>query len=584
MASNYRVPPTFDEGKPYESWKNEVGIWTRVTELEKSKQALAVALALSGRARETAMEIPVDDLNADTGMTTLLAKLDDLFLREEKDRTYEAYTSFDRIVRDSNVSMTDYIIDFEQRYSRMRKYKMELPDAVLAFKLLDTACLDVKDRQLALTACADLTFASMKSALKRIFTGNASASTVGINQETAYVTEQRRWRGKSWPQNDQQRTPLPGTNPLDRYGRRSKCAVCQSTFHWAKDCPHKGEQIKMTLDCGETNVEECNITLFTEELHSEAEILMTEGFGSAIIDTACTRTVCGQEWLNHYITELSQKETTDLRKTETHSHRPFRFGDGKVVHSKKRLKIPAKIGQIKCKIETEVVPANIPLLLSKVSLKRAGTVLDMKNDRAVMFNQPVELEFTSSGHYCVNIMDNESSPKDMKCSEQILATHEEERNDDENEILIISDKMSPAEKRNILMKLHKQFGHASADKLQRLLNSSGNKDTECSIILQKIVSECEVCQKHSKAKPKPAVGLPLASQYNETVAVDLHELEQGVWYLHIIDQFTRFSAGSILTTKRSSEIVKHFLHDWISVHGPPRNCSATMGENLIMMR
>lgn len=88
MVSNYRVPPTFDEGKPYESWKNEVGIWTRVTELEKSKQALAVALALSGRARETAMEIPVDDLNADTGMTTLLAKLDDLFLKEEKDRIY----------------------------------------------------------------------------------------------------------------------------------------------------------------------------------------------------------------------------------------------------------------------------------------------------------------------------------------------------------------------------------------------------------------------------------------------------------------------------------------------------------------
>lgn len=64
----------------------------------------------------------------------------------------------------------------------MRKYKMELPDAVLAFKLLDTACLDVKDRQLALTACADLTFASLKSALKRIFTGNAFASKVGINQ------------------------------------------------------------------------------------------------------------------------------------------------------------------------------------------------------------------------------------------------------------------------------------------------------------------------------------------------------------------------------------------------------------------
>lgn len=104
-------------------------------------------------------------------MATLLAKLDEVFLKEEKDCAYEAYSYFDGISKDSAVSMADYIIDFEQRYNRMKKYNMTLPDAVLAFKLLDTACLDEKSRQLALTACTELTFASMKSALKRIFGG-----------------------------------------------------------------------------------------------------------------------------------------------------------------------------------------------------------------------------------------------------------------------------------------------------------------------------------------------------------------------------------------------------------------------------
>ncbi len=240
------------------------------------EQLLAVVLELSGRARETGMEIPADDLNKDTSMDTLQAKLDNLFLKEEKDRAYDAYSSFDRVTRDSSISMADYIIDFEQRYSRMRKYKMELPDAVLAFKLLDTACLDTKVRQLALTACTDLTFASMKSALKRIFGGNpAAASGMGINQETVYITEQRRQRGKSWPQKDQQRTPVPGTNPLDRYGWRSRCAVCQSTFHWAKDCPYKSEQVKLTEDCANDQVEECSITLYTKESPTAAEIFVT---------------------------------------------------------------------------------------------------------------------------------------------------------------------------------------------------------------------------------------------------------------------------------------------------------------------
>lgn len=84
------------------------------------------------------------------------------------------------------------------------------------------------------------------------------------------------------------------------------------------------------------------------------------------------------------------------------------------------------------------------------------------------------------------------------------------------------------------------------------------------------MSECEICQRYSKTKARPVVGLPLVSQYNKTVAIGLHELEQGVWYLHIIDQFTWFSAGSIQTTKRSYEIVKHFVHKWISVHDPPQ--------------
>lgn len=80
----------------------------------------------------------------------------------------------------------------------------------------------------------------------------------------------------------------------------------------------------------------------------------------------------------------------------------------------------------------------------------------------------------------------------------------------EDEILTISEQISSVTKQKILLKLHKQFGHASADRLQWLLKTSGNNDTDCHNILQKIVSECEICQRYSKIAPKPAVGLPLA--------------------------------------------------------------------------
>uniref|UniRef100_A0A8C7CDS5 Ig-like domain-containing protein n=1 Tax=Oncorhynchus kisutch TaxID=8019 RepID=A0A8C7CDS5_ONCKI len=61
------------------------------------------------------LEICVEDLNNVDGIGTLIRALDSVFLKEVKDRAYEAYSNFDSVTRDISVAMTDYIIDFEQR-------------------------------------------------------------------------------------------------------------------------------------------------------------------------------------------------------------------------------------------------------------------------------------------------------------------------------------------------------------------------------------------------------------------------------------------------------------------------------------
>ena len=55
------------------------------------------------------------------------------------------------------------------------------------------------------------------------------------------------------------------------------------------------------------------------------------------------------------------------------------------------------------------------------------------------------------------------------------------------------------------------------------------------------------------------------------------KLEHGVYYLHIIDEFTRFSAGSIMRSKRSSVFVRKFLESWIAVHGAPKRIYSDNG-------
>ncbi len=56
------------------------------------------------------------------------------------------------------------------------------------------------------------------------------------------------------------------------------------------------------------NVDECNITFFTKATIFDSEIFLAEPVGSAITDTACTRTVCGEKRLENDMKELSQDQ------------------------------------------------------------------------------------------------------------------------------------------------------------------------------------------------------------------------------------------------------------------------------------
>lgn len=54
-----------------------MAVWQLVTELKKEK---------TGNARETAMEVPAEDLGKADGTEKLIAQLDKDFLRDDKDK------------------------------------------------------------------------------------------------------------------------------------------------------------------------------------------------------------------------------------------------------------------------------------------------------------------------------------------------------------------------------------------------------------------------------------------------------------------------------------------------------------------
>ena len=66
---------------------------------------------------------------------------------------------------------------------------------------------------------------------------------------------------------------------------------------------------------------------------------MAEALKLAVIHTACTKTVVGEEWYKDFVKDFPIKYKNKLQ-TST-SNNAFKFGDGHKVYSFKKVRIPA---------------------------------------------------------------------------------------------------------------------------------------------------------------------------------------------------------------------------------------------------
>ena len=274
----------------------------------------------------------------------------------------------------------------------------------------------------------------------------------------------------------------------------------------------------------------------------------------AVLDSGCTQTVCGRSWLSNYIDSLTDDDR--LKVKEKKSNTVFKFGDGKLFNSLKLATIPAKIGSKYVDINTDVINSE---LQSKNAMKLAKVKIDFGNDIINIFGEDIDISFTASGHYFIPISRTNKTISEI-----------DESNPAERIVLNIANiaSKSKEEKLKIVKKLHCQFGHASAQKLQKLVKSSSVKDVELLHLFDEIEKKCEICIKYKKPSLKPAVGFSLSKEFNDVISVDLKHIS-GTMFLHIIDNATRFSAAAVVKSKRQEEIVDIFIKHWIAIFGAP---------------
>ena len=129
--------------------------------------------------------------------------------------------------------------------------------------------------------------------------------------------------------------------------------------------------------------------------------LVSEAKGYAVLDSGCAMTVCGAKWLNEYIENLDS-EFKRLVVRQNSSQR-FAFGGGHTVKATMRVDLPCWMGGKKGKVITDVVPCNIPLLLSRYTMEQAKFILDFGKRTVTWKDQQIKLKLSTTGHYCLPI-------------------------------------------------------------------------------------------------------------------------------------------------------------------------------------
>ena len=379
----------------------------------------------------------------------------------------------------------------------------------------------------------------------------------GNRQQNHYQNRQPNYNQRNWYQDN--------WSPRRGYNQRNQ------NFNWRQQGNSRDtdQQQQQNLN-GSHSVyyQNTNVTSETEDSKEKNMIvfygtgdvdmspLVKECLNHALLDTGAGKTVCGETWLSVYTDSIKPKSIERVPSNVT-----FRFGDGDPVKSCEKVFLPVTMGTSDSVIESYVVTSEIPLLISRETMKQFNVVIDTCNDKVQIQGHDQVCGMTSSGQYLVpiipkNIAGNVSSIVYQTAAEELQST------------------LTNSE---LAVKLHKVLAHASAEKICKLLKEAGKEDKELNKEITKVVNNCHVCKTIRRAPPKPKVCLPLSSAFNECVAMDIKFIEGNI-VLHLIDTFTRLSTAAHLKNKAAPTVMEAIMEMWVSTFGRPKEIFSDNGK------
>ena len=171
---NSEVLPRLKDSPSYEQWKSLLETWTFVTRVSKKQQAETIILTLEPKAQEVALKIPKERLRTedDSGFKELINALDKLYVGDENQRVFTLCDEFEQFKRKPDGNVSEFVTQWENKVEKLSSHGVKYSEPALAYKLITAANIDTVSTRIIRSTVKDLTLASMKETILKVFDKN----------------------------------------------------------------------------------------------------------------------------------------------------------------------------------------------------------------------------------------------------------------------------------------------------------------------------------------------------------------------------------------------------------------------------
>ena len=166
------APPSLDD-MSFDDWLIDVEIWEDFNKDRlKTKVGNYLYQHLKGKAKETVRnDLSGAEIKSGDGYKLIIESLTKLYKKDTARHEYVTFDKFIKFKRPADMSIKDYLVEYNIRYNKVKSYAGKLPEAVLGYSLLENANLTEEKKEICRATCSKLTYDEMITQIEKVCVG-----------------------------------------------------------------------------------------------------------------------------------------------------------------------------------------------------------------------------------------------------------------------------------------------------------------------------------------------------------------------------------------------------------------------------